>query len=167
MDETAPTASSALRSKESPSSPIFDSGAFLFNSSARRGGDLTLSVGGVQTVMGTTTNGCSSNPPKRFFCLQSRLRRGLRVQDYRSLNCRRLCPLRLLSRSRWRRRGRLQSRNLGQSRLTFLSVARGFPLHTPGLPGQCLQLSKKLSPGGSGRGRPNGRDSHGRRRRGP
>ena len=53
MDETVLAASSALRRKESPSWPIFYSGAFLFNFSARRGGDLTIFVGRFQTVMGT------------------------------------------------------------------------------------------------------------------
>ena len=67
MDETALAVSSALRSKEFPSSPIFDSGSFLLNSYALRGGDLALFVGGFQTVMGITTNGCSTAPPKRLF----------------------------------------------------------------------------------------------------
>ena len=80
MDETAPAASSALRSKESPSSSIFDSGAFLFNSSARRGGDLILSVGGFQTVMGITANGCSANPPKRFFAFEADLEGGCELK---------------------------------------------------------------------------------------
>ena len=117
--------------------------------------------------MGITANGCSADPPKGFFAFEADLEGGLRAQDCRNLGRRRLRPLRLLSRSRRRRRGCPQSRNLGQSRPTFLIEARGFPFHTPGLPGQCLQLSQKLSPGRSGCGRPNGRDSHGRRRRGP
>ena len=67
MDETAPAASSALRSKESPSLSIFDSGSFLFNSSALLESDLTLFFGGFQTVRGMTANGCSTTPPKRLF----------------------------------------------------------------------------------------------------
>ena len=80
MDETAPAASSALRSKESPSLPIFYSGAFLFNSSTLRGGDLTLSIGGFQTVMGITSNGCSEAPPKRLFAFTTDLEGGCELK---------------------------------------------------------------------------------------
>ena len=80
MDETAPATRSALKSKESPSSLIFYSGAFFFNFSARRGGDLTLSVGGFQTVMGTTANGCSADPPKRFFAFAADLKGGYELK---------------------------------------------------------------------------------------
>ena len=80
MDETALPASSALRSKESPSSQIFDSGAFLFNSSALRGGDLTLSVGGFQTVMGITANDCSTAPSKRLFAFVADLEGGCELK---------------------------------------------------------------------------------------
>ena len=66
-DEIAPVASSVLKSKESPSSPIFYFGFFLFNSSTLRGDGLALSEGGFQTVIGITANGSSTAPPKRFF----------------------------------------------------------------------------------------------------
>ena len=85
-----PATSSALRSKESPSSPIFYSGAFLFNSSALRGGDLTLSVGEFQTVMGITANGCSAAPPKRLFAFATNLEGGYELKTIGALaagNC--------------------------------------------------------------------------------
>ena len=80
MDEIAPAARSALKSKESPSSLIFYSEAFFFNFSARRGGDLTLSVGGFQTVMGITANGCSADPSKRFFAFAKDLEGGCELK---------------------------------------------------------------------------------------
>ena len=80
MDETAPAASSALRSKESPSPPILDFGSFIFNSSALREGDLTLFVSGFQTVMGMTANGCSTAPPKRLFAFAADLERGYELK---------------------------------------------------------------------------------------
>ena len=76
MDETAPVASSALRSRESPSPTLFDSGSFLSDSFALREGDLTLLVSGFQTVMGTITNGCPTASPKGFFTLAAELERG-------------------------------------------------------------------------------------------
>ena len=55
MDETVPAVSSALRTKESPSPST--SGHFLPNSSALKGGGSALYVGGLQIVMGITSNG--------------------------------------------------------------------------------------------------------------
>ena len=60
-----PAASSALRSKESPSPPVSES--FLFNSSALGEGGLTLFAGGFQIVIGMTANGCSTAPPQGPF----------------------------------------------------------------------------------------------------
>ena len=80
MDETAPVVSSALRSKESPSPPIFDSGSFLFNSSALREGDPTLFVGGFQTVRGLTANGYSTAPPKRLYAFATDLEWGYELE---------------------------------------------------------------------------------------
>ena len=65
MDETAPAASSALRSKESPSPPVSE--PFLFNSSALEEGGLTLYAGGFQTVMDMTFNGCLTALPEELF----------------------------------------------------------------------------------------------------
>ena len=76
MDKTAPAASSVLRSRESPSPTLSDSGSFLFDSSALREGDLTLLVGGFQTVMGTIANGYPTASPKDFFALAAELERG-------------------------------------------------------------------------------------------
>ena len=80
MDETAPAASSALKSKESPSPLIFYSGSFPFNSSALREDDLTLFVGGFQTVRGMTANGCSTAPPKRLFAFAADLEWGCELE---------------------------------------------------------------------------------------
>ena len=80
MDETAHAASLALRSKESPSSPIFYSRAFLFNPSAFQGGDLPLSVGRFQTIMGITANSCSAAPPKRLFAFATDLEEGCELK---------------------------------------------------------------------------------------
>ena len=80
MDETAPATSSALRSKESPFPPIFDSGSFLFNSSAIREGDLTLFVSRFYTVRGMTANGCSTAPPKRLFAFAADLEWGCELE---------------------------------------------------------------------------------------
>ena len=62
MDETVPAANSTSRSKESPSPPLSES--FFFNSSAFEERDLTLFVGGFQTVMGMIANGCSTALPE-------------------------------------------------------------------------------------------------------
>ena len=80
MDKTAPAASSVLRSKESPSPPIFDFGSFPFNSSALREGDLTLFVGGFQTVRGMTSNGCPMAPPKGLFTFAADLEWGCELE---------------------------------------------------------------------------------------
>ena len=65
MDETAPAASSALRSKESPSPSVSE--PFFFNSSALKEDGLTLCAGGFQTVIGMTSNGCSAALPEESF----------------------------------------------------------------------------------------------------
>ena len=72
MDETAPAASSALRIKESPSPSVSE--PFLFNSFALEEGDLTPYAGGgggggggFQTVMGMTSNDCSTALPEEPF----------------------------------------------------------------------------------------------------
>ena len=165
MDETAPAASSALRSKELPSLPVLES--FLFNSSALGEGGLTLFASGFQTVMGMTANGCSTVLPEGPFAFHSRPRTGLRAQDFRNLNWRRQRLLRLLNMGR-RRRGRCpQFWNLDQSQPIFLNGVQGFPFHVTGLPRQRFQPSQKLFLGGFGSVGPDGRDFHGGRRRRP
>ena len=57
-----PTASSTLESKESPSSSA--SKRFLPNSSALEGGGSTLYTGGLQTIIGITSNGGSTTFPE-------------------------------------------------------------------------------------------------------
>ena len=76
MDETDPTASSVLRSRESPSPKLSDFGSFLSDSSTLQEGDLTLLVGGFQTVMGTIANDCPTASPKGFYALAAELERG-------------------------------------------------------------------------------------------
>ena len=63
MDETAPAASSALKSKESPSPPAPEH--FLPNFSALEKGGLALYAGGLQTVIGITSNGGSTALPEK------------------------------------------------------------------------------------------------------
>ena len=58
MDKTAPAASSTLKSKESPSPSA--SGSFLLNSSALEEEGSALYAGGLQTVIGMTSNGGSA-----------------------------------------------------------------------------------------------------------
>ena len=58
MDETAPAASLALESKESPSPSA--SGLFPLNSSSLDEGGAALYAGGLHTVMGMTSNGGSA-----------------------------------------------------------------------------------------------------------
>ena len=58
MDETAPAESSALKSKELPSPSA--SGRFLLNSSALEEEGSALYAGGLQTVIGMTSNGGSA-----------------------------------------------------------------------------------------------------------
>ena len=65
MDQTAPAASSALKSKESSSPSVSE--PFLFNSSALEEGGLTLCAGGFQTVIGMTSNGCLATLPEESF----------------------------------------------------------------------------------------------------
>ena len=62
MDEIAPAASSALKSKESPS-PLA-SKCFLPNSSSLQGGGSALYVEGLQTVIGITSNRGSAALPE-------------------------------------------------------------------------------------------------------
>ena len=62
MDETTPVVNSTSRSKESTSPPL--SKSFFFNSYAFEEGDLTLFIGGFQTVMGMIVNGCSTALPE-------------------------------------------------------------------------------------------------------
>ena len=62
MDETAPAASSTLESKESPSPSA--SKRFLPDSSAFEGEGSTLYPGGLQTVIGITSNGGAAGFPK-------------------------------------------------------------------------------------------------------
>ena len=76
-------------------------------------------------------------------------------------------PLRLSNMRRRRGRRHPQFLNLGRNRPIFLSGAHFFLFHTPGLPRQRPQLDQNLSPSGSGCGKPDWRDSHGGRRRGP
>ena len=164
IDETAPTASSALRRKESPSPP--DSELFLFNSSALEEDDLTLCAGGggVQTVMGMTSNGCSIALLEEPFGLFSRARAGLRTQSFRDLSRRRQHLPQYSSVGRRERGRRPQFWNLAPSWTVFLNRVRSFPFHAPGLPRQHLHLSHKLSLGGLGSGSFDGRDFHSGRR---
>ena len=80
MDETAPTVSSALRSRESPSLPLSDPGSFLFDSSALRESDLTLLIGGFQTVMGIIASGSPTASPKGFSASAVDLERGCEIK---------------------------------------------------------------------------------------
>ena len=117
IDETVPAASSALRSKESPSPPVWE--PFLFNSSTREEGGLILCAGGFQTVMGMTASGCSTALPKEPFAFAEEPR--LRTQSFRDLNRRRQHSPRYLSVGRRGRGRRLQFRNLAPSRTIFLN----------------------------------------------
>ena len=78
MDEIAPTASSALRSKELPSPSVSD--PFLFNYSALEEGGLTLCAGGFQTMIGMTSNGCSTALPEESFAFAAELERGCKLK---------------------------------------------------------------------------------------
>ena len=78
MDETAPAASSELRSKESPSPTVSE--PFLFNSSALEEGGLTLYTGGFQTVMGMTSNGYSAVFPEESFAFAAEPDRGFELR---------------------------------------------------------------------------------------
>ena len=83
MDETTPTSSSALRSKESPSPSA--SKPFLFNSSALEEGGSTLYAGGFQTVIGMTSNGCSAAFPKESFAFAAEPERGCELKTLGTL----------------------------------------------------------------------------------
>ena len=78
MDETAPAASSALRSKESPSPSASE--PFLFNSSALEEGGSTLYAGGFQTVIGMTCNGCSAALPEESLAFTAKPERGCELR---------------------------------------------------------------------------------------
>ena len=82
MDETVPAASSASRSKESPSLPV--SKSFLFNSSAFEEGDRTLFVGGFQTVMGMIANGYSTALSEGPFSFTADPGRGCELKTLRT-----------------------------------------------------------------------------------
>ena len=68
MDEAAPAASSTLKSKESPSPSASE--RFLPNFSALEGGCSVLYAGGLQTVIGITSNGGSTALPEESLALQ-------------------------------------------------------------------------------------------------
>ena len=72
-----PVASLALRSKESPPSV---SEPFLFNFSALEEGGLTLYAGGFQTVMGITSNDCSTTLPEEPFAFAAELEWGCELK---------------------------------------------------------------------------------------
>ena len=78
MDETAPAVNSTSRRKESPSPPLSES--FFFNSSAFEEGDLTLFVGGFQTVMGMIANGCSTALPEGPLAFAADPERGCKLK---------------------------------------------------------------------------------------
>ena len=82
MDETAPVASSVLRSKESPSSPVSE--PFLFNSSDLEEGGLTIYAGGFQTVMGMSVSGCSTALPEEPFAFAADLERDCELKALRT-----------------------------------------------------------------------------------
>ena len=77
MDETAPAASSTLKSKESLS-PLA-SGRFLLNSSALEEGGSALYVGGLQTVIGITSNGGSIALPEEPLAFAAEPERGCKL----------------------------------------------------------------------------------------
>ena len=142
MDDTAPTTSSALRIKESPSPPVSES--FPFNSSTLVEGGLTLCAGGFQKVMGMAANNCSTALPEEPFAFAVDLERG--------------CELKTLGTLPQRGRGRRhQFRNLAPSRMVLLHGVQVFPFDASGLPRQRLHPSQKLSLGGLGSGSPDGR----------
>ena len=91
MDEIAPAASSALRSKESPSPPVSE--PFLFNSSDLEEGGLTLYAGGFQTVMGMTASGCSIALPEEPFAFATDSERDCKLEALgTSAACSNICP---------------------------------------------------------------------------
>ena len=77
-DEIAPAASSALKSKESPSPSA--SGRFLLNSSALDGGGSALYTGGLQTVIGITANGGLAALPEESLAFVAELERSYKLR---------------------------------------------------------------------------------------
>ena len=78
MDETALAASSALKRKEFPSPS--GSRRFLLNSSALEGGGFALYVGGLQTVIGMTSNGGSAALPEESLAFAAEPERGCELE---------------------------------------------------------------------------------------
>ena len=162
MDETAPAASSALKSKESPSLPA--SGPFVFNSSALEEGGSTLYAGGLQTVIGMTSNGCSAALQEESFVFAVEPERGCELGALgTSAGGGNTCP----SIRTWVEEEKEDApsfETLPLSRAFLLNGVQSFPLHAPRLSGQRLHPSQKLSLGGLGNGRPDGREFHSGRR---
>ena len=77
MDKTAPAASSALKSKESPSPSA--SGRFPLNSSALDEGGSALYAGGLQIVIGITSNGGSPALPEESLAFVAEPERGCKL----------------------------------------------------------------------------------------
>ena len=123
MDETTSAASSVLRSKESPSPSV--SKPFLFNSSALEEGGLTLYAGGFQTVMGITSNGCSTVLPEEPFAFAAKPERGFLTQSFKDLNRRRQ-HLPQYSNVGRRRRGRHPQCNTPKYTLVVFDMFRVF-----------------------------------------
>ena len=73
-----PAASSALRSKESPSPPASE--PFLFESSTFEEGGSTLYAGGFQIVIGMTSNRCSAVLPEESFSFAAKPERGCELR---------------------------------------------------------------------------------------
>ena len=154
--------SSALRSKESPSPSASE--PFLFNSSALEEGGSTLCAGGFQTVIGMTSNGCSAALPEESFAFAAEPKRGCELRALgTSAGGYNTCP----GIRTWVEGEEEDAPSFGtlpQAGRVFLNGVRGFPLHAPRLPGQLLHPSQKLSLGGLGNGRPDGREFHSGRR---
>ena len=84
MDETAPAASSALESKESPSPLVL--GLFPLNSSALDEGGAALYTEGFQTVMGMTSNGGSTALPEESLAFEAEPERGCELEALGTLD---------------------------------------------------------------------------------
>ena len=78
MDKIAPAASSALESKESPSSST--PGLFPLNSSALDEGGAALYAWGLQTVMGMTSNGGLTALPEESLAFAAETERGCELR---------------------------------------------------------------------------------------
>ena len=152
MDETAPAASSTLRSKESPSPLVSE--PFLFNSPDLEEGGLTLCAGGIPNRDGHNLQRLLNSPSQGVFCLCSSARTGLRTQSFRDLSRRRQHLPSYSKMGRMRRGRHPKFRNLAPSRTVFLNGVQSFPFHAPRLPRQRLHSIQKLSLGGLGSGRP-------------